>query len=59
MTQDGRPFRFSLFQRFARTLQEQHSDLLFGEKDIQLLIYVLHTYVLNNSLDTETIEKII
>jgi hypothetical protein len=34
MTRDGKPFRYSLFQRFARTLQEENSDLLFGEKDM-------------------------
>ena len=26
---------------------------------MQLLIYVLHTYILNNSLDTETISKMV
>lgn len=56
---DGRPFRFSLFQRFAHTLTKEHSDLLFGERDLQLLIYILHCYVLNNSLDKETIAKIV
>ncbi len=57
--EDGRPFRFSLFQRFHKQLLENHQDLLFEEKDPHLLIYILYTYVLNNSLDFATMEKMV
>lgn len=52
-------FRFSLFQRFQNTLVKEHQDLLFGERDLQLLIYILHCYILNNSLDLDTLDKIV
>jgi len=39
-------------------LQEQHADLLFSNEDMQLLIYILHTYILNNSLEDQVIVNI-
>ena len=33
--------------------------MLFEQKDIKLLMYILHLYVLNNSLDKETLLRII
>ncbi len=44
---------------FARILQEQHQDLLYSNEDIELLIYILNTYVLNNSLEDQVIEKMV
>lgn len=54
---DERPFRFSLFNRFSRQLIEQRSDLIFSDNDIPLLVYILHAFLLNNSLDVESIMK--
>jgi hypothetical protein len=48
-----------LFRSFSRILEEQYADLLNSNEDIELLIYILHTYILNNSLDNDRIVKMI
>ncbi len=48
-----------MFRSFSRILEEQYADLLNSNEDIELLIYILHTYILNNSLDNDRIVKMI
>ena len=47
---DRRPFRFSIFGRFQRDFLENHLETIQSNKDINLLVYILHTFILNNSL---------
>lgn len=52
---DKRPFRFSIFGRFQREFLQGHLETIKANKDINLLVYILHTFILNNSLQAEAI----
>ena len=56
---DEKPFRFSLFSRFAYELKTNHLELLRSGTDYPLLIHLLQTYALNSSLDWETIDLLL
>jgi hypothetical protein len=51
MTEEGKPFRYSIFSRFAYEIKTKHFDLLTKTDDLPLLSFILQTYILNNSLD--------
>ena len=53
---NGRPFRYSIFQRFYRKIMANHQHILFEQSDIPLLVYIMNTFVLNNSQDSATID---
>ena len=46
-----RPFRFSIFGRFAKEIKDNHLEMLSDSKDYALILHLLYTYVLNNSND--------
>jgi very-short-patch-repair endonuclease len=56
---DGRPFRFSIFSRFAKEIREKHQDKLRDTEDLPLIIHLLHAYVINNSNDKAEINTML
>lgn len=56
---NGRPFRFSIFHRFQRDFLENHMELIKGNKDFNLLVYILHIFVLNSSLQVDAILSLV
>lgn len=58
-SEEGKPFRFSIFSRFQYELKTNHLEFLKSGTDYPLLIDLLLTYALNSSLDWETIDLLL
>eukprot|EP00347_Sterkiella_histriomuscorum_P023621 403333962 len=56
---EDRPFRYSLFQKLSRDIKEKHLEQLRESRDYDVIIFMLYTYVLNNSRDTEVVDMLI
>jgi len=41
MTEEGKPFRYSIFSRFAYEIKNNHKDMLTKTDDLPLLSHIL------------------